>query len=59
MVDIIIDLENSMYFVRENERDIAVFTTLEQAQEYSSELRKIEQELANSLSEKDASDSKI
>jgi len=38
MIDIITDIENSLYFVRENEIDIAVFATLAEAQEYSSSL---------------------
>ena len=38
MIDIISDIQNSNYFVRENEIDIAVFNTLEAAQNYSSSL---------------------
>tara|TARA_R110000803_G_scaffold197881_1_gene261512 strand:- start:17 stop:136 length:120 start_codon:yes stop_codon:yes gene_type:complete len=38
MIDIITDTDNGLYFVRENEIDIAVFNTLAEAQEYSSSL---------------------
>ena len=38
MIDIISDIENSNYFVREDGFDVAVFNTLEAAQEYSSSL---------------------
>lgn len=38
MIDIISDLENSLYFVRDNGQDVAMFTTLAEAQEYSSSL---------------------
>jgi hypothetical protein len=38
MIDIISDTDNSLFFVRENEQDVAVFTTLAEAQEYSSSL---------------------
>jgi hypothetical protein len=38
MIDIISDSENSNYFVREDGIDVAVFSTLAEAQEYSSSL---------------------
>ena len=38
MIDIISDTDNSLYFVRQDEQDVAVFTTLAEAQEYSSSL---------------------
>lgn len=34
MIDLISDLDNNMYFVRENEQDIAVFDSLEEAQNF-------------------------
>jgi len=34
MIDLISDLDNNMYFVRENEQDIAVFNSLEEAQNF-------------------------
>lgn len=38
MIDIISDIDNSMYFVRENEQDVAVFNSLGEAQNYVNNL---------------------
>lgn len=38
MIDIISDIDNNMYFVREDGRDIAVFNSLEEAQTYINNL---------------------
>jgi len=34
MLDIVSDIDNNMYFVRENEQDVAVFNSLQDAQDY-------------------------
>ena len=34
MIDIVIDTDNGLYFVRQDEMDIAVFTTQQQAQDF-------------------------